>query len=73
VNVAPSSAFPWDDTMEFGLGVLRWPPAAFWASTPREIAAAARGALGLKRGLHDPPAPGDLAALLAAFPDEETT
>ncbi|HEV7439998.1 MAG TPA: phage tail assembly chaperone [Methylobacterium sp.] len=43
---------------------MRWPPPAFWAATPRELARAAgagrpRDALG----------PADLARLLAAFPD----
>lgn len=29
--------------MAFGLGVLRLPPAMFWAMTLREVAAAVRG------------------------------
>lgn len=50
--------------MALGLHVLRWPPAAFWAATPRELAAAA--------GPARPPAAAgraDLDRLLAAFPD----
>lgn len=53
--------------MSFGLGRLGWPPDAFWAATPREIAAALRA--------HDqragPAAPrmADLAVLMAAHPD----
>nr|WP_026363283.1 phage tail assembly chaperone [Methylopila sp. M107] len=50
----------------FGLGVLRLAPKDFWAATPAEIAAAARGMAG-------PPAKpltrGELAALIARFPD----
>lgn len=64
-------AFPWDETIAFGLGVLRWTPAAFWGATPLEIAAAARGAAGLGPAADEPPGAGDLAALIAAFPDEE--
>lgn len=36
--------FPWDGLMGLGLGVLRLPPSAFWAMTPRELMAAAQGA-----------------------------
>ena len=32
--------FPWAEVMAAGLGTLRLSPAAFWAATPREIAAA---------------------------------
>jgi uncharacterized phage protein (TIGR02216 family) len=52
--------------MAFGLGRLRLSPDAFWAMTPRELAAAAQPfAAG--------PAPPDrdrLACLLASYPDE---
>jgi uncharacterized phage protein (TIGR02216 family) len=51
--------------MAFGLGVLRLPPRAFWAMTPRELAAAA-GAFGPRTPAPDGAA---LAALFAAFPD----
>ncbi|MFG1475359.1 rcc01693 family protein [Xanthobacter agilis] len=59
-------AFPWDQAMGLGLGVLRLSPAAFWRMTPRELAAAA--------GLHatrvaPPLARADLAALMERFPD----
>jgi uncharacterized phage protein (TIGR02216 family) len=48
-----------------GLGLLRLPPAQFWAMTPREFALASRiGAPGLK------PARRDLDALMRAYPDE---
>lgn len=32
--------FSWDEVMAFGLGRLRLAPQAFWAMTPRELAAA---------------------------------
>ena len=31
------SGFPWADVMRIGLGVLRLPPHAFWAMTPKEL------------------------------------
>lgn len=34
------TAFPWQEAMRFGLGVLRLPPRDFWAMTPRELASA---------------------------------
>ena len=56
----------WPALMTFGLGILRLPPSAFWAMTPRELAAAARA-------LHPPaPPPMDaeaLTALRARYPD----
>lgn len=53
--------------MRFGLGVLRLAPCAFWATTPRELHAAAEGLFGprdntvLSRQKLD--------ALMRAFPD----
>ncbi len=59
-----SRRFPWSQLMAAGLGTLKLPPAAFWASTPREIAAAvappAREALSRA----------NLETLLHVFPDE---
>lgn len=54
--------------MAFGLGVLRLPSGAFWAMTPRELAAAHDGVVG-RRGT----ALGrcDLEALMALHPDGE--
>ena len=52
--------------MRFGLGVLRLAPAEFWATTPREIAAAMRA---FETGAHRPPTSDAFAALAAAFPD----
>ncbi|WP_268926565.1 rcc01693 family protein [Methylobrevis albus] len=58
-----AAAFPWDEAMRLGFGVLRLGPAAFWAMTPRELAAAA--------GRQRPAGPGRdvLATLMAAYPD----
>lgn len=62
------SGFPWSEAMAFGLGVLRLPPGAFWAMTPRELAAAHDGIAG-RRGT----ALGryDLEALMTLHPDGE--
>lgn len=59
--------FPWHEAMQFGLGVLRLPPDAFWRMTPRELAcamAARRGAVptAIARGRLD--------ELMQQFPDE---
>jgi uncharacterized phage protein (TIGR02216 family) len=58
--------------MAFGLGVLRLSSREFWALTPRELEAAARGAAG-RSGAASAPAPSleDLAELMAAFPDHD--
>lgn len=52
----------------FGLGVLRLAPRDFWAATPSEIAAAARGVAGPRA---EPMSRGELAALMNRFPDEK--
>lgn len=51
--------------MAAGLGAMRLSPQAFWAMTPRELAAA------LRPGARTQGAPGrdDLAALMRRFPD----
>jgi uncharacterized phage protein (TIGR02216 family) len=54
--------------MEAGLGTLRLAPSVFWAMTPRELDAALRGAFGFA-AQEAPMRRGDLAALMAAFPD----
>ena len=59
--------FPWRELMALGLGRLRLPSTAFWAMTPRELAAAAEGALGRRR----PPADrATLEALMRRYPDQ---
>ena len=55
---------PWGTLMRLGLGTLRLPPQAFWAMTPRELAACA-GLVGRPATL----ARADLDALMARFPD----
>jgi len=58
--------FPWDEAIGFGLGVLRLPPAQFWAMTPRELAFAIRAVRGTA------PEPINRAALdelMKQFPD----
>lgn len=59
--------FPWAEAMGFGLGVLRLAPDAFWAMTPRELAAAIRSAGG--RAAATPLARRELDRLMQAFPD----
>lgn len=59
-------AFPWEAAMGFGLGILRLGPAAFWAMTPRELAAAHRALAG---PVSTPPDRNRLQELMAAFPD----
>lgn len=63
--------FPWAEAMRFGLGVLRLSPDAFWAMTPRELAAAWAGALGA-RGGGERLTRTDLQALQMRFPDKES-
>jgi uncharacterized phage protein (TIGR02216 family) len=52
--------------MSFGLGRLGWTPDAFWAATPREIAAALRTH---RRTVAKAPERAALARLMAAHPD----
>lgn len=52
--------------MGFGFGILRLGPAAFWAMTPRELAAAHRALAG---PVSAPPDRQRLAEMMAAFPD----
>jgi uncharacterized phage protein (TIGR02216 family) len=61
-----SDRFPWRQAMAFGFGQLRLPSAAFWAMTPRELAAAVEGRLGKVREPLDRTA---LDALIARYPD----
>jgi uncharacterized phage protein (TIGR02216 family) len=56
--------FPWEDFMRLGLGVLKLSPAAFWAATPREIAAA------FPRARREVMAREGLASLMQIFPDD---
>ena len=54
--------------MAFGLGVLKLPPAAFWAMTPRELDAALEGHYGRQR-LAGAPSREAIAALMEQYPD----
>lgn len=60
-------AFPWEDAMMLGLGVLRWSPQEFWHATPRELMAAWDGLNGGRR--MEPAVSSDLRRLMEAFPD----
>jgi uncharacterized phage protein (TIGR02216 family) len=53
--------------MAFGLGVLRLSPTDFWAMSPREIEAAARGLSGPP--VQSAPRRSALEALMKRFPD----
>ncbi|MGA0561210.1 rcc01693 family protein [Ancylobacter sp. VNQ12] len=59
-------AFPWQAAMGFGFGRLLLSSAAFWALTPRELAAAIETVAGPARA---PLGRAGLAALMARFPD----
>jgi uncharacterized phage protein (TIGR02216 family) len=61
-------AFPWDEAMRLGFGVLRLSSREFWGLTPRELAAAFEGVSG--RASRQAPGRDVLAGLMAAFPDE---
>ena len=67
-----SRPFDWAAAMAFGLGVLKLPPADFWAMTPRELDAALTGHYGRRRP-QGAPKPSELAALMAQFPDHPPT
>jgi uncharacterized phage protein (TIGR02216 family) len=65
------AAFPWEEAMALGLGVLRWSPQSFWRATPRELIAAYEGLSGGAGGrIVEPASRADLARLMALFPDE---
>ncbi len=53
--------------MAAGLGLLRLPPAQFWSMTPRELAAAFEGGLGLSS--RAPLVRTDLSRLMQLYPD----
>lgn len=58
--------FPWHEAIGFGLGVLRLPPAAFWAMTPRELALAVTAVTG---GSVTPLRSGEFHDLMTRYPD----
>jgi uncharacterized phage protein (TIGR02216 family) len=57
--------FPWAEAMQFGFGVLRLSPEAFWRMTPRELAQA----IVAVRGAASPIDRGGLDVLMQLFPD----
>ncbi|WP_078707079.1 rcc01693 family protein [Consotaella salsifontis] len=60
------TAFPWDEALGAGLGLLHLAPAEFWAMTPQELAAALGFLLPKPGQTLSRPA---LDALMARFPD----
>ena len=64
------AVFPWKNLMAAGLGLLRLPPDAFWAMTPRELMAALEGA-GLATASGEHISRAALEGLMARFPDGE--
>jgi len=63
---AEAERFPWRELMAVGFGRLRLDSAAFWAMTPRELAAAIEGLTGSHAA---PPNRAMLDALMRRFPD----
>ncbi|MEC5290683.1 rcc01693 family protein [Aurantimonas sp. C2-5-R2] len=68
---ASGTAFPWQEAMEAGLGLLRLSPQSFWVMTPRELAAALAPLTATGGAI--PPQRADLAALMRRFPDWGTS
>ena len=58
-------AFPWQEVMGFGLGVLKLHPAQFWAMSPRELAAA----MDVHASRRSTPSRAEFDALLESNPD----
>lgn len=67
-DLEPPGQTDWPGLMRLGLGVLRLPPAVFWAMTPCEFRHALEGA-GLVPIDGVPMGRDRLAELMAAFPD----
>lgn len=61
-------AFPWDEAMRLGFGVMRLSSREFWGLTPRELAAALGG--GPPGGRGAPPSRAGLSELMRRYPDE---
>ncbi|WP_183831452.1 rcc01693 family protein [Aquamicrobium lusatiense] len=61
------TAFPWDEVMTMGLGLLRLSPKEFWAMTPIEFERASRP---FSQRRQTAPARADLTKLMRAFPDQ---
>jgi uncharacterized phage protein (TIGR02216 family) len=67
--MSEAAKFPWRELMALGFGRLKLSSDAFWAMTPRELAAAIEGLTGL-RGV--PPERSAFDALMARYPDRAT-
>jgi len=63
--------FPWQNAMQFGLGILHLSSEKFWAMTPRELDAAYRANSGSK-GFSGPIERQNFEQLMAQFPDRQT-
>ena len=63
----PLRPFPWEEAMQFGFGVLRLSPEAFWRLTPRELAQAV---IAVRGPAATPIDRATLDALMQRFPDE---
>lgn len=61
-------AFPWTELAQIGFGLLALSPAAFWASSPRELTLAAQSKQHVRGGI-TPLERTQLADLMASFPD----
>lgn len=66
----PLRPFPWDEAMQFGFGVLRLSPQAFWRMTPRELAQAV---IAVRGAAVTPLDRGGLDDLMKRFPDQGAT
>jgi uncharacterized phage protein (TIGR02216 family) len=66
--MSEKQAFPWEDVMHLGLGILRWSPTEFWNATPREVMAVFDPSIDRSAGA--PALRSDLARLMKCFPDE---
>lgn len=64
-----SDRIDWSRLMRLGLGVLRLPPDAFWAMTPREFQHALEGSGVIDAGGSSVMTRSDLDQLMAQFPD----
>jgi uncharacterized phage protein (TIGR02216 family) len=58
--------FPWRQVMAVGFGRLGLSSRAFWAMTPRELAAAVEGVFGIAG---EPPDRAALETLMTRYPD----
>jgi uncharacterized phage protein (TIGR02216 family) len=64
-----AQAFPWNDVMATGLGLLRLSPKTFWSMTPREFERAA-STLPFRASI--PPGRDALLEMMETYPDLPT-